>query len=114
MLEEVGFADPDFQQRQHPHQMSRDIQQRIAIVAARVELIADTPTTALDATTVAQIFAIIPAVKIRLEGATILASMARTSLNGSAPALPFSMLARSRPYPSPRSRAIRCVPTPGS
>ncbi|MBL3598148.1 hypothetical protein JMM63_21830 [Rhodovulum sulfidophilum] len=80
MLEEVGFADPDFQQRQHPHQMSRDIQQRIAIVAVRLaeprQLIADTPTTALDATTAAQILAIILAVKIRLEGVTILASMA--------------------------------------
>ncbi len=50
--------------------MSGDILQRIAIVAARLaeppQLIADTPTTALDATTAAPTLAIMVAVKIRL------------------------------------------------
>ncbi|MCE8471652.1 ATP-binding cassette domain-containing protein, partial [Rhodovulum sulfidophilum] len=51
ILEEVGLSDPDVRMRQHPHQMSGGIPQRIAIVAARLaeprQLIADTPTTAL-------------------------------------------------------------------
>ena len=75
MLERVGLSDPKVRMRQYPHQMSGGILQRISIAAAMLAeptlLIADEPTTALDATTEAQILGIMDEAKTTLDGATL-------------------------------------------
>jgi peptide/nickel transport system ATP-binding protein len=75
MLAQVGLSDPDVRMTQYPHQMSGGILQRIAIAAALLAepklLVADEPTTALDATTEAQILGIMAEAKARLHGATV-------------------------------------------
>jgi peptide/nickel transport system ATP-binding protein len=75
MLAQVGLSDPDVRMTQYPHQLSGGILQRIAIAAAMLAepklLIADEPTTALDATTEAQILEIMRDVKRQVRGATV-------------------------------------------
>ena len=59
MLEQVGIADPARRLREYPHQLSGGMKQRVAIAMALMMkpalLIADEPTTALDATLEVQI-----------------------------------------------------------
>ena len=63
MLESVGIPDPRSRLRQYPHEFSGGMQQRISIaMALQAEpalLIADEPTTALDATLEVQIIHLI-------------------------------------------------------
>nr|WP_282452602.1 ABC transporter ATP-binding protein [Lysobacter sp. CAU 1642] len=59
MLEQVGIPDPARRLREYPHQLSGGMKQRVAIAMALMMrpslLIADEPTTALDATLEVQI-----------------------------------------------------------
>jgi oligopeptide/dipeptide ABC transporter ATP-binding protein len=59
MLERVGIPDPAGQLRRYPHHLSGGMRQRVAIAMALMSepslLIADEPTTALDATLEVQI-----------------------------------------------------------
>lgn len=59
MLERVGISDPAEQLRRYPHHLSGGMRQRVAIAMALMTepalLIADEPTTALDATLEVQI-----------------------------------------------------------
>ncbi|MFD9123878.1 ABC transporter ATP-binding protein [Kitasatospora sp. NPDC059571] len=63
LLDAVGIADPHAALRRHPHQFSGGMLQRVVIAAALAGepdlLVADEPTTALDATTQAEVIAIL-------------------------------------------------------
>jgi peptide/nickel transport system ATP-binding protein len=76
MLGLVGLPRPAEPMRNHPHQLSGGMRQRVAIAMALVceprLLIADEPTTALDATTQAQILELIDDLRSRLGMALIL------------------------------------------
>ena len=76
LLNLVGIGDPRHRVSQYPHQLSGGMRQRVMIALAvscepRV-LIADEPTTALDATTQAQILELIQSLGQRLDMSTII------------------------------------------
>ncbi|ABA80647.1 ATP-binding cassette domain-containing protein [Rhodobacter sphaeroides] len=75
MLARVGLSDAELRMRQYPHQLSGGIRQRVAIAAALLVnprlLIADEPTTALDATTEDQIIDLIRAARAEMDGAVV-------------------------------------------
>lgn len=76
MLAKVGLSDPDIRMKQFPHQLSGGIRQRVAIAAALLTsprlLIADEPTTALDATTEAQIVELIRSMRSLVDGSIVM------------------------------------------
>ncbi len=76
MLGRVGIADPERRMRQYPFELSGGIRQRVLIAAALLTepqlLIADEPTTALDATTEMQIVALLRASRALIDGAIVL------------------------------------------
>ena len=76
MLGRVGISDPERRMRQYPFELSGGIRQRVLIAAALLTepqlLIADEPTTALDATTEMQIVALLRASRALVDGAIVL------------------------------------------
>ena len=75
MLDRLGLSDVEARMRQFPHQLSGGIRQRIGIAAALLTdpllLIADEPTTALDATTEIQIIELLRQARSMVDGAII-------------------------------------------
>jgi peptide/nickel transport system ATP-binding protein len=76
MLERVGIADPATRLNQYPHQLSGGLRQRVAIAGALLVnpklLIADEPTTALDATTEAEVIELIRDMRGEVDGSIVL------------------------------------------
>jgi peptide/nickel transport system ATP-binding protein len=76
LLEDVGMSDPEARARQYPYELSGGMRQRVMIamaIAAEPELIvADEPTTALDATVQAQILDLLLEIRERLGTAIML------------------------------------------
>jgi peptide/nickel transport system ATP-binding protein len=76
MLRRVGISDPERRMRQYPFALSGGIRQRVLIAAALLTepalLIADEPTTALDATTEMQIVELLRAGRALVDGAIVL------------------------------------------
>lgn len=76
LLDIVGIPDPEQRFRDYPHQLSGGMRQRVMIAMAiacdPVLLIADEPTTSLDATVQAQILELIRALTLDLDSATIM------------------------------------------
>ena len=76
MLERVGLPDPNQARKAYPHQLSGGMRQRVMIAMALLAkprvLIADEPTTALDATIQAQILRLIRDVKEEVDAAVVL------------------------------------------
>jgi oligopeptide/dipeptide ABC transporter ATP-binding protein len=77
-LRGVGIAEPERRIRAYPHAFSGGMLQRAAIALALMSspdlLIADEPTTALDATTEAQIIALLRDLRQRYAGAVLIVS----------------------------------------
>lgn len=77
LLAEVGVPEPELRARQHPWELSGGLRQRAliasAIAASPKVLIADEPTTALDATVAAQILRLLGRLKAD-DGAMLLVS----------------------------------------
>ena len=78
MLELTGLPDPERQSRAYPHQLSGGMRQRAMIASALIAepelLIADEPTTAIDATIQAQILTLLRELRSRTGVALLLIS----------------------------------------
>lgn len=76
MLAKVGIPEPQRRMREYPHQLSGGMRQRVMIamaLSAKPEiLIADEPTTALDVTVQAQVFALMKELQKELNTALLL------------------------------------------
>ena len=78
LLERVGIPDADRRARCYPHELSGGMRQRVMIAMGvaldPVVLIADEPTTALDATVQAQVLEVLSEVRQRMSGAMMIIS----------------------------------------
>ncbi len=78
MLARVGIPSPEARLRSYPHELSGGMRQRVMIAMALLVkpriLIADEPTTALDATVEAQIAALLQEVRADIDGSVLFVS----------------------------------------
>jgi peptide/nickel transport system ATP-binding protein len=76
LLEQVGIGSPAARARDYPHQLSGGMRQRVMLAMALANaprvLIADEPTTALDATTQAQVLELIETMRAEVGLAVVL------------------------------------------
>jgi oligopeptide/dipeptide ABC transporter ATP-binding protein len=74
-LEEVGIDDPHRRMRQHPHELSGGMLQRVMIASVLLAepdlILADEPTTALDVTTQAEVIAVLDDLRAAREMAMV-------------------------------------------